>query len=212
MQRIDVTFLNVELARQCVQHQRFDVLRDAEIEPVNVGELLPSLVNLPEVGVAFHHDAGHATRVRFSDHPGIQRRLLDVAPTGRDFNVTTFAAEQACPIGLVGCLGLRGHVGVVLGVKLAAIVFGEQRGVLSQRCGQLLQEHCVRCGKGELHRAVIYFDNLRWFVGDDQRGGNGFIQLRVFRTLFNREHHVICRERLAIRPLHALAQVKSELG
>ncbi len=54
LQGVDVALLDVQAAGDRVEHQGLDVLRDVEVEPVDIGELVALLVDLPEVGVALH--------------------------------------------------------------------------------------------------------------------------------------------------------------
>ena len=58
LQRVDMTLLNIELARQGIEHQRLDILGNAEVQSVDVGQLLTGLVDLPKISVALHHHPG----------------------------------------------------------------------------------------------------------------------------------------------------------
>ena len=212
LQRVDVALLDIEFARQCVQHQRLHVLRNTEVEPVDIGQLLAALVYLPEIGVALHHHPCDAAGIGLGDDPWIERRLFDIAPARRDFNVTHLATEERGPIAHVCGLGLRRHILVVLGVELAAVVLGEQGRVLAQGRGQLLQEQRVWAGEREFDRGVIDFADHHRFVGNHQRGRHRLVQLAVLGAVFDRKHNVVGGERLAVRPLHAGAQCEGELG
>ena len=211
LQRVDVALLDVELARQRVEHQGLHVLRDAEAQAVDVGQLLTGLVDLPEVGVALHDHARGAARVGLGDDPGVERGLGHIAPARRDLDVTAACAEQGGPVGQVGRLGLLGGLGVVLRVELAAVVLREQRGVLPERRGQLLQEQGVRRGEGELDGVLVDLGDLAGLAPDHQLRGHRLVELGVLRAILDGEDDVVGREGLAVGPLHALAQVEDEL-
>ena len=80
LQRVNVALLDVQVARQCRQHQRLDVLSNAEVQAVDVGQLLAVLVDLPEVRITLHHHTGGAAGVGLGDHPRVDGRFFGVAP------------------------------------------------------------------------------------------------------------------------------------
>ena len=160
-------------------------MRNTEIQPVDVGQLLAALVHLPEVRVALHDHAGYAAGVRLGHHPWVQRGLIHVAPACRNFNVSALVAKQPGPVRLIGRFGLGTRVRVVLGVELTAIVFGKQGGVLTQGRRQMLQKHGVRTAKGEFDRCLIHLHDLCRFAANHQRGGNGLVQLAILGAIFN---------------------------
>ena len=172
-----MALLDVQVARQCRQHQRLDVLSNAEVQAVDVGQLLAVLVDLPEVRITLHHHTGGAAGVGLGDHPRVDGRFFGVAPARRDFDVAALGTEQLRPVRHVGRFGLVGGLRVVLGVELAAVVFGKQRRVLAQRRGHLLEEQGVRCGEGELDGHLIDLADFTRLAGNHQCGGHRLVEL-----------------------------------
>ena len=101
LQRVEMTLLNVETSGNRVEHQRLHVLRDVEGEPIDIGQLVARGIDLPEIGIALHHDAGRAAGIGLLDHPGVECRLVDIAPARGNFDIAAFVAEQRAPVGEV---------------------------------------------------------------------------------------------------------------
>ena len=81
--------------------------------------------------------------------------------------------------------------------------------VLAQRTCELRKEIAVGFREGEAHRVVIdLLDLQRLAAGGVARGCRGV--LRIEDEVLDVEKNVVGGERLAVRPLHALAQVEGE--
>ena len=157
LQRIDMALLDVQSPRDRVQHQRLDILRDIEGDPIDIGKLVAVAVDLPEIGVALHHHARRAAGVGFLDDPRVERRLVGIAPARVNFDVAAFVAEQRAPIGQVRRLDEIHDRGVVLRMKLAAIVLCKQRRMLAQRSRHLLEKQRIGAREREFDRGVVDF-------------------------------------------------------
>ena len=78
------------------------------LQLIDVGQLLAFGVDLPEIGVSLHDDAGRPADIGLLDDPRIEGRPLRIAPAGRDFDVAAFLLEEVLPVGRV--VGLNGLV------------------------------------------------------------------------------------------------------
>jgi hypothetical protein len=97
-------------------------------------------------------------------------------------------------------------------VELAAVVLGIERRILAERGRKLFQEKGIRLGKGEPHRCVVDLGDRARLACDNKRRGWRLEEFGVLGAVLDREDDVVGREGLAVRPLHAPAEMERELG
>ena len=200
-----VARLHVDLARHRLEVGGLAALDHVDRHAVDVGELLADRVHLPVEGVALGDLARHAGRLRG------QLPRADA----RDILVQGHVGQLAVPlVPQLEAFGLGRLVEVVLvgevGVKLLQVVLGGEQPIATE--GQHLLEQAVGGGEGEDDRLIVH-------LGDGGRHGlhrqprrKHRADLLVLVDVLKLEDDVVSRERRAVGPLHALAQVEGELG
>ncbi len=206
----DVPVLHVDLAGEHVEEERFDVLIDREGDAIEIGQLGALAVDLPEIGIALDDNARGAADIGLDDDPRVENRLVRVAPARRDLDVAVLGAEEIGPAGHAGRLDHVVQLVVVLGQELTGVVLAEQRRMLAERRGELLEEQAVGAGELELDGVVVDLGDRRSLTLDRKDAGDDAVEIGILDAVLDREHDIVGGEGLAVRPFHALAQMEDE--
>ena len=207
--------LHVDLALDDHQVHRLLVLEHLALDLVDVGQLVASLVDRPEVGIALHDDG--VGRRRRHHAIGGDHRVIRIQPPGLDRALLAPEVDPALDALVGGDLGQ--FVGAhILGVILLHVVGRHQEGgaiearlaraVLGDDFGE------QRVGLSEGYReglGILDGDDKRLAIGH-QRRGNVRRQFGIEEHVLIPEAHVVGGHRLAIRPLEPLEQREGELG
>ncbi len=203
---IQVAHLEVELARHGLQVERLDRRGNGDGHLVDVGKLVAGLIHLPVVGIALVHRQRRGVLEGSPDRPRVQYRVVVVL---RAIPVA-LVAEELGPVLEPGLLGHRLHlVGVgELGVKLLHVVLRCED--VAAGGGKVVQQQPRRRGEGPTHRRVVDLVADGQLAGHQQPARLARREVVVAHEVVEPEDDVVGRERLAVGPLHAVAQVHGD--